>query len=263
MRNNHWFLFAYVILLAVTVVGLFYIGENLSSTIAIVIIALSWTAWAYCFGHYRRLSIDGRNISSFKHEAQNALLMLRMDRAKPEDKYTRVIRLTESMLLFNIETKVSWPERRYIDVEDNIFDTLNNYTRYAENHGVKLQAMIAPCPHLKFNREALNYALTILISNAISVTPTGASVVIRGVSRQGLNRYELSIEDAGGGVSNKIRSQFIRSSFIKSSRIHDVHLQRCYGMGLNCLKRLCKKTNLKVDFPQKGHASAVVIIPIA
>jgi K+-sensing histidine kinase KdpD len=148
-------------------------------------------------------------------------------------------------------------------MEELCWTTLENYREYAESIGVIYKYEFANSSMFKVNREALSILLAILLSNAIGVTPAGATVRIKGAPNKKKTHYVIAIADGGDGIPPWVIEHYGKRKIMQRSKsITDLHGMRRYGNGLIFASRLEKKTNIKVGLYSDKVASASLSIPL-
>jgi signal transduction histidine kinase len=101
----------------------------------------------------------------------------------------------------------------------------------ADSHGVVLQSTAAQPQVLNCDRRAVNQMLLNLLSNAIRHTPAGGRVIV--TAEQGRDGgLDLSIEDNGSGIPDRLLPLLFSPFGIKAAHIADNGLQGRSGTGL-------------------------------
>ncbi|MCE0495530.1 sensor histidine kinase [Vibrio salinus] len=260
LKRIHYIIYSLILV----ALGFVVIAENIEPGVrlAIVILVFSGVCGGFLQGNAIRFSLSQRQLSSFKHEVQNILLSLsnRNDKGN-EIKYGQFLRFKESILLFQIESKGVWHNKTFWNVKDLIQSTLDEYKEYAETVNVKLNYELNVTAPVSVSPEALNIALMILLSNAIGVTPRGASIEIKGGPSKDKSSYLIIISDGGSGIPRSVVNTFGKKVINRSSSLIDLHGMRRYGNGLNFLARLQKKVNFNIQLYADKNYSVAISIP--
>lgn len=262
LKRIHYIIYALIVVALAFIV----IAENiqLEVRVAIVILVFGSIFGGFLQGNSIRFSLSQRQLSSFKHEVQNILASLSNRNDGGNDiKYGQFLRFKEAILLFQIESKGLWQNKTSWNVKDLIQSTLDEYKEYAESVNIRLNYDLNVTAPVSVNQDALNIALVILLSNAVGVTPRGASIEVKGGPSKDKSSYIIIISDGGNGIPASIVSSYGKKTVNRSSSLIDLHGMRRYGNGLNFLARLQKKVNFHIQLHSDKNYSASISVPLA
>jgi signal transduction histidine kinase len=101
-----------------------------------------------------------------------------------------------------------------VSLEEVVDRVTGEHERTTQNRGVVLNKIIAKgLPHIMGDREQLKVALSHLVDNSISFTPTGGVVTILANGSQPGGRVQLSVVDMREGALDKAGMQVLQGVF--------------------------------------------------
>jgi len=105
----------------------------------------------------------------------------------------------------------------------------------------------------------MDQVLTNLVDNAIKYSPEGGDVHVA-VHRQGKNRVEIVVTDAGPGIPLKHRPHIFERFF----RAHEDRHHTGLGLGLYITSQIvvAHSGNIRVEFPNSGGTRFVIDLPL-
>lgn len=138
--------------------------------------------------------------------------------------------------------------------------TLQDYQSLAESLGVHMRICFDADEHiriLKVDPSLLNKVLSIVLSNAISVTPQGRKIIVS--TELSEDHYSIMVKDFAGGIDSDVLSKVNKYKTKTFGRRVDVHNRIHYGLGLITLKGLLQGSNISVKSNADGIENHVAI----
>ncbi|EOX3447477.1 Sensor protein CreC [Vibrio cholerae] len=136
--------------------------------------------------------------------------------------------------------------------------TLQDYADLAKQSGIHFQCNFDADQRLriiKVNPSILNKALSIILSNAISVTPKGGVVSVTTELTE--THYTISVFDYGGGIKSSVLLKLNKGDLKTFGRRIDKHNRAHYGLGFVSLKRLLLNTNITAKTTTSGGMTEI------
>lgn len=130
----------------------------------------------------------------------------------------KMLAIFNSLLAISRAESGGIPIKRAVTDFSLLLDELSElYMPSAEEHGLSLQADVAPGLRVYGNRQLLAQALSNLLDNALKYVPSGGMVRLTALSRD--HRIEVAVEDSGPGIPDDMRDKvFERFTRVDPSR---------------------------------------------
>ncbi len=138
--------------------------------------------------------------------------------------------------------------------------TLHDYYQLAKALGVNLQISFEADQKIrviKVDPSVLNKVLSIVLSNAISVTPKGRKVMVSTELCE--NYYSIVVSDFSGGICPEVIDKTRNPKIHSLGRRVDVHHRIHYGLGFISLNKLTANSNINIETNFQGITNNVVI----
>lgn len=165
----------------------------------------------------------------------------------------KVSRLAQELFeLARLEHGVVKPERERFSLPDLVQDVLQKFELAAEARHQRLQADIAPGPHVVMADLAMiERVLTNLLDNAVRHTPAGGTICIR-LRRDPQSGVEVQVSDNGPGIP-----QALQSSLFNRPAYRLVRRDGSGGLGLVIVRRILQLhgTDIRLVTPAEQGAS--------
>ncbi len=126
-----------------------------------------------------------------------------------------------------------------IDFSALLKERLAYFAPMMERRRLQLESELAGYPVRQMDREDAAKLIDNLLSNAVKYTQPGGSIRVK------LDRKELSIEDSGIGMDEKIKSR-VTNRFFRADRS-----EGGFGLGLNIVKEIVDFYGLRLDIESK------------
>ncbi|NOI31853.1 sensor histidine kinase [Vibrio coralliilyticus] len=138
--------------------------------------------------------------------------------------------------------------------------TLQDYQSLANNLGIHFNVSFHAddlIRVIKVDPSLLNKILSIVLSNAISVSQSGRRVVVS--TNLCEQYYSIVVKDYAGGINNEILRKVNCDKTKSLGRRVDIHNRIHYGLGLVTLKNLVSGSNISLKHSSEGITNQVVI----
>jgi two-component system cell cycle sensor histidine kinase PleC len=148
-------------------------------------------------------------------------------------------------------------DRKPLDLDELIAETLEVYRADAERSGVNLVSEAAPGIAFNADREAVRQVIFNLVSNAVKFTPEGGSVTIRTRSRR--DAAMLVVEDTGIGIPQPALEKLGRPFEQVQSPLTRSH--KGSGLGLAISRSLVSLHGGEMDIvSNEGKGTTVTVV---
>ena len=170
----------------------------------------------------------------------------------------RMSRLIDDMLLLaNMDTKTWQIKSEPIEIDTLLIETYEAFLPLFRQKELdfELDLQEDELPIISGDKDRLKQILCILLDNAISYTPTGKKVTLRGYNTE--HHLNIEVEDQGIGITDEdkklIFDRFYRVDPSRSDKKH-------FGLGLSIANDLvqCHKGKISVQDTEGGGATFVV-----
>ncbi|WP_044418261.1 sensor histidine kinase [Halarcobacter anaerophilus] len=187
------------------------------------------------------------------HEIKTPLGILQLNLELLEEKDKKAKEIKRSLnavktLLFTYEDIEYMMKQKRVSYTKEIVDftiflkqRVDMFESLAASKKMKLKREIKDNIFLEINRVELQRIIDNTISNAIKYSDESSEVIIRLNSNN--EQIIFSVEDFGKGIKDttKIFNRYHREESIKGG----------FGIGLNIVKNICEKNNIKIDVKSK------------
>lgn len=156
----------------------------------------------------------------------------------------RLSRTIESLLfLARAENPQTQIDLEMIDLQQELAKIREFFDATAEEAGVQLEVVVATALKAELNRGLLQQSIGNLITNAISHTPSGGNVTIRGNSDGTMIAIEVNDTGCGIGAEHlpQIFNRFYRADHSTTAYSHGV------GLGLSIVKSIVELHDGRVE----------------
>lgn len=128
-----------------------------------------------------------------------------------------------------------------IKVQEIILDVISEFAIESAQRGVEVR-FVSTNAFVMSDKEMLRRAIQRLVSNALRFTANGK--VLLGGRKRGDN-YLLEVWDNGIGIDvpDQLR---VFEDFVRINN-HDIYNQRCFGLGLGIVRRLCQQLGHEIS----------------
>lgn len=215
-------------------------------------------------------------IAAASHELRSPLAVIMANRAAISDsspesqrflngitkECKRMARLIDDMLLLACMDANTWHTKNEpVETDTLLVETYEAFLPLFNQKelALSLELQEEELPVLYGDKDRLKQILAILLDNALSYTPAGKKITVRGfVSNRHLN---IEVEDQGAGISDEDKKLIFNRFFrVDKSRTDKQH----FGLGLCIANELvqCHGGKISVKDTLGGGATFVVHIPI-
>lgn len=170
----------------------------------------------------------------------------------------RMARLIDDMLLLAcMDTKTWYVKNEPIEVDTLLVETFETFLPlFRQNElNLKLDLYEGELPKIYGDKDRLKQVLAILLDNALSYTPPGKTVTLRGLlSNRHLN---IEVEDQGIGISD-IDKKFIFDRFYRADKSRND--KKHFGLGLCIANELVQRHGGKILVEDTHGGGATFIV---
>jgi signal transduction histidine kinase len=170
----------------------------------------------------------------------------------------RMARLIDDMLLLaNMDTKNWNIKSEPVEIDTLLAETYEAYLPLFNYHKLifELELQEDELPVIQGDRDRLSQILAILLDNAISYTPAGKKVTLRGY--KSVHYLNIEIEDQGVGITDEdkehIFDRFYRADPSRSDKKH-------FGLGLSIANELVQYHGGKISVRDSNDAGGSTFV---
>jgi signal transduction histidine kinase len=190
-------------------------------------------------------------------EYRNGLDQVLSDNSRVEDLVSRMLTLAR------FEERSQAPPVA-IDLSEQLSDTLESLSTYAESSGVSLRPFLEPGINVRLTPDSVGVLASNLMVNAIQHSSVGSEILVTVcLNQSGDTRAELQVQDFGSGISPEsiphVFERFFREDHSRSRETGGA------GLGLAICKSIVENANGTIEIQSvKGEGTTVtVLFPLA
>lgn len=172
----------------------------------------------------------------------------------------RMARLIDDLLLLTCMDAKSWKIlKEPVEIDTLLVETYEAFLPLFRQNDLNLNLNLPeePLPTIQGDKDRLKQILTILLDNALSYTPPGKQVTLRGYVLNS-NLY-LEVEDQGSGISHKdkklIFDRFYRVDKARNDKKH-------FGLGLCIANELVQRHGGKISVRDTEGGGATFVVKL-
>lgn len=190
-------------------------------------------------------------------EYRNGLDQVLSDNSRVEDLVSRMLTLAR------FEERSQAPPVA-IDLSEQLSDTLESLSTYAESSGVSLRPFLEPGINVRLTPDSVGVLASNLMVNAIQHSSVGSEILVTVcLNQSGDTRAELQVQDFGSGISPEsiphVFERFFREDHSRSRETGGA------GLGLAICKSIVENANgtIEIQSVKSVGTTVRVLFPLA
>lgn len=198
------------------------------------------------------------NLNAVNHNINEALMV--SFRNNERISLASSLSIKENLYALSSLTEKRFFPQNYQNVHPLVSVSLADYSTLARQSGVRFEESFDADVKMRIIRvdpSILNKTLSIILSNAISVTPKHGKVIVS--TELCADYYSISVTDFSGGIKSSVAQLVKRSNTHSIGRRVDEHNRIHYGLGLISLRNLILGSNISVSTRNNTKSHSVII----
>lgn len=168
--------------------------------------------------------------------------------------------IKENLYVLSSIGEIRFVPQHYAKVEPVVSISISDYKKLAKNYNINLNVSFEADKKIRvirFDASLLNKALSIIISNAISVTKKNSRIDVH--TQLCKDYYSIVVRDYSGGIRSSVIQALRQTRVNSTGRRVDQHHRAHYGLGLITLRRLIIGSNISVSMNSDKKSHSVIV----